>query len=170
MLVLGWHFQTSVRIHCNLRLPYEDQPENQRKYSAMPHIDSLLQECEGSKCVAEVNFCHRYWQIVLQESSQQMMSIQTPGAIYSPARVLQSVRDSGSSFQALMKNKFKANVLNLIPWIYNFLLYAKTEDHLLYGNKVSRRMRTDRFLGKRPQISFISDFHRVLRKTKIQHR
>lgn len=61
------------------------------------------------------------------------MSIQTPGGIYSPTRVLQGCTDSGKHFQAVTRDELENKVPNLIQWIDDFLLHAKSEDQLLYS-------------------------------------
>lgn len=40
--------------------------------SAMPHLQSKLQECEGSACFAKIDFCHGYWQVELDPKCQEM--------------------------------------------------------------------------------------------------
>ena len=99
--------------------------------SAMPHLESLMQEIQGSTCFANVDLAHGYWQIPLAEESQEMMSIQTPLGIYSSRRLLQGGSDSGNHFQAVLGEKFQGRVKNLIQWLDDFLFYSKDEEGLL---------------------------------------
>lgn len=82
--------------------------------SAILNFESLLQDCEGSKCFAKVDFCHGYWQLALENDSQEMMSIQTPCGIFSPTLVPQGGTDSGKHFQSVTSKKFELVVLNPI--------------------------------------------------------
>ena len=50
--------------------------------SAMSHLDSHLQDIEGSTCFANLDLTHGYWQVPLSKESQEMMSIQTPIGVY----------------------------------------------------------------------------------------
>ncbi len=99
--------------------------------SAMPHLESLLQDIEGSICFANVDLAHGYWQIPLAEESQEMMSIQTPIGVYSSRRLVQGGSDSGNHFQAVLGEKFQGRVNNLIQWLDDFLFFARDEEGLL---------------------------------------
>lgn len=99
--------------------------------SAMLHLESLLQYCEGSKCFANIYFSHGYWQIPLDKASQEIMSIQTPLGIYSPTRTLKGGTGSGNHFQAVTCEKFEGRVERILQWLKDFLLHAMNEDQLL---------------------------------------
>ncbi len=99
--------------------------------SAMPHLESKLQDVAGSTCFANIDLAHGYWQVPLAKESQEMMSIQTPLGVYSSRRLLQGGSDSGNHFQAVLQHKFDGRVNNMIQWMDDFLFYAKDEDSLL---------------------------------------
>ena len=99
--------------------------------SAMPHLESHLQDVAGSKCFASVDLAHGYWQVPLAEESQEMLSIQTPLGVYSSKRLLQGGSDSGNHFQAVLAQKFDGRVKRLLQWLDDFLMYAKNESQLL---------------------------------------
>ena len=99
--------------------------------SAMPHLESLLQDVEGSTCFASFDLAHGYWQIPLAKESQEMMSIQTPIGVYSSRRLLQGGSDSGNHFQAVLGEKFAGRVKRLIQWLDDFLFYSRDESGLL---------------------------------------
>eukprot|EP00171_Calliarthron_tuberculosum_P021957 IDg21957t1 len=60
-----------------------------------------------------------------------MHSIQTPIGVYTPTRMLQGGSDSGNHFQAVSQDKFEAAKIQMLQWIDDFLLYAKSEADLL---------------------------------------
>jgi len=99
--------------------------------SAMPHLESHLQDIEGSTCFANADLAHSYWQVPLSKESQEMMSIQTPIGVYSSKRLLQGGTDSGNHFQAVLQEKFDGRVKDFLQWIDDFLFYAKNEKELL---------------------------------------
>ena len=97
----------------------------------MTHLESLLQDIEGSKCFANKDLAHGYWQIPLAEESQEMMSIQTPIGVYAYRRLVQRGSDSGNNFQAVLGEKFQGRVKNLIQWLEDFLFYSRDEEGIL---------------------------------------
>jgi len=99
--------------------------------SAMPHLESHLQDIEGSTCFANADLAHSYWQVPLSKESQEMMSIQTPIGVYSSKRLLQGGTDSGNHFQAVLQEKFNGRIDKFLQWIDDFLFYAKNEKELL---------------------------------------
>ena len=99
--------------------------------STMPHLESDFQDIEGSKCFANVDLAHGYWQIPLAEESQEMMSILTPLGVYSSYRLLQGGSDSGNHFQAVLAEKFQGRVKRMIQWLDDFLFYVTGEGQLL---------------------------------------
>ena len=99
--------------------------------SAMPHLESQLQDVSGSRCFANLDLAHGYWQVPLSKESQEMMSIQTPIGVYSSRRLLQGGTDSGNHFQAVLQQKLDGRVEKYLQWIDDFLFYAKNENELL---------------------------------------
>lgn len=99
--------------------------------SAMPHLESSLQELSGAKCFAKLDLSQGYWQLALDESSQELMSIQTPQGVYTPTRLLQGGTDSGNYFQAILWPLFAENVRKFLQWVDDFLLHAANEEELL---------------------------------------
>ena len=99
--------------------------------SAMPHLESRLQDVAGSTCFANIDLAHGYWQVPLSKESQEMMSIQTPIGVYSSRRLLQGGTDSGNHFQAVLQQKLNGRVEKYLQWIDDFLFYGKNEAELL---------------------------------------
>lgn len=71
----------------------------------MSHIYSKLQNLSGKK-FANVDFCQGYLQLGLHEDSQKMILIMTPIVMYSPTRVPQDGKDSGTHFQSVISDDF----------------------------------------------------------------
>ena len=102
----------------------------------MPHMDSMVQECEGSIVMANIDFCHGSWQLGLHEKSQEIMSIQTPLGVYSPRRTLQGGMDSGNHFQLVTSKAFEGKMKRLLQWIDDFLLHAPSKKELLIDIRI----------------------------------
>ena len=98
--------------------------------SAMPHLESKLQETAGSRVYAKLDAPHSFWQLPLAQSSQEMMSIQTPAGVFTPDRLLQGGSDSGNHLQAELQHRF-SSIKKLLQWIDDFLLHAQTEVELI---------------------------------------
>ena len=98
--------------------------------SAMPHLESKLQETAGSRVYAKLDSPHSFWQLPLAKVSQEMMSIQTPAGVFTPDRLLQGGSDSGNHLQAELQHHF-SSIKKLLQWIDDFLLHAKTEAELI---------------------------------------
>lgn len=60
-----------------------------------------------------------------------MFYIQHPLVVYTPTRVIQGGSDSGNHFQAVTQEKFIDRVANILQWMDDFLIHAKTESEFL---------------------------------------
>jgi hypothetical protein len=99
--------------------------------SAMPNLEAMLQTTEGSSFYAKIDMCHAYWQLPLDKESQEYMSIQTPLGVHTPTRTLQGGTDAGNNFQASTSAVFRSLRENLLQWIDDFVIHARSEDQLL---------------------------------------
>lgn len=86
---------------------------------------------------------HGYWQVPLSPESQEMMSIQTPIGVYSSKRILQGGSDYGNHFQAVLQEKFEGQVVGMIQWMDDFLLFSKKENTLLNNVEGFSKVRQD---------------------------
>lgn len=98
---------------------------------AMPDLETLYRSIEGSSVFANIDMCHAYWQIPLDEGSREVMSIQTPSGVYTPNRILQGSTDAGNHFQAVTSRIFAELSSNMLQWLDDFLLHASGESELL---------------------------------------
>lgn len=99
--------------------------------SAMPDLEAMCRSVGGSKVFAKIEMCHAYWQIPLAADSCEIMSIQTPIGVFTPNRILQGSTDAGNHFQAVTACAFEPLTNNMLQWLDDFLLHARTESQLL---------------------------------------
>ena len=119
----------TLRLTVDLRVPNSMTVPIQ---AAMPHLESRLQDTQGSTCYANIDKAHAYWQLALEEDSQEIHSIQTPIGVYTPTRILQGGTDSGNHYQAVTSEKFsQAGVHKILQWLDDFLIYSTDENELL---------------------------------------
>jgi hypothetical protein len=69
----------------------------------MPHIESELYKVRGAMCFATFDLSSGYWQLKLDESSQECQPFITPDGIYTPTRVLHGTRNAVSHIQACIQ-------------------------------------------------------------------
>ena len=103
----------------------------------MPNLDVVSESIAGSKYFASLDFMKGYWQMPLHEDSQEIMSMVTDRAVYTPTRVIQGSSDSVMYFQSTMQNCFEAELYKcLIIWLDDFLAYAPTLEEFLEALRV----------------------------------
>lgn len=144
--------------------------------SAMPHLESSLQEVSGAKCFAKLDLSQGYWQLALHKNSQELMSIQTPQGIYSPTRLLQGGTDSGNYFQAVLQPVFAAKIAGrkFLQWVDDFLLYAAEERELLANisqffkacSQINLKLHAEKCTLFAREVTFCG---RLLSETGIRH-
>lgn len=98
----------------------------------MPNLDVDLERVAGSLFFGLFDFIKGYWQLPLDEASQEILSYMTHRKIYTPRRVPQGCSDAALYFQATMERCFTSLLYyHLLVWIDDLLLYAKTLDEYL---------------------------------------
>ncbi len=65
----------------------------------MPHLYSKIYDFAGSTCFAVLEFVSGYWQLPVDQDSQDACGIVTPNGVYSSTRVLQGLTNATSHFQ-----------------------------------------------------------------------
>jgi Reverse transcriptase (RNA-dependent DNA polymerase) len=85
----------------------------------------------GSKCFATFDLSHGYWQLQLDESSQECQSFITPDGIFSPTRVLHGTRNAVCHMQSSLQGIFAPLRERLLAWLDDLLLHATHEEMLL---------------------------------------
>lgn len=99
--------------------------------SAIPDLEGMYRSVVGSTVFAKIVMCHAYCQIPLDPESQYIMSIQIPLGLFAPTGILQGSNDAGNHFQSVTSLVFNEIDSNLLQWLDNFLLHAKSEKDLL---------------------------------------
>jgi Reverse transcriptase (RNA-dependent DNA polymerase)/RNase H-like domain found in reverse transcriptase len=97
----------------------------------MPHLESELSGLSGSKCFSTFDLSNGYWQLQLDEASQECQSFITPDGIYSPTRVLHGTRNAVSHMQSSLQGILHPLKGQLLAWLDDLLLHAADEASLL---------------------------------------
>ena len=73
----------------------------------MPLIDENLWKAKKAKFFFNVDFLKGFWQVLVDEKSQEYFSFMTPFGVYTPTRLPMGATDSPLYFQAAMSNIFE---------------------------------------------------------------
>lgn len=118
----------------NFRLTFDYRPINAATEPVawpMPHIDSELADLAGSKHFALIDFPSGYWQLPLDEDSQELLSFMTPTTVIQPKRCTQGAKNAGPNFQSKVEPLFAGIREFLKAWLDDFMLHNETEEGLL---------------------------------------
>lgn len=97
----------------------------------MPQLDSELQDMQDTKCYAVMDFTSSYWQMPLNQKSQEFHSVITPFGVFSPTRTLQGARNSAANFQSRVEPCFNSINERVKAWLDDFILFTRSEqEHL----------------------------------------
>lgn len=100
--------------------------------STMPHMRELLEYTKGKKHYGLFDLLKGFWQLPLDELSQELMSYITDSKIYTPRRVPQGCCDAAVHFQQIMEECFDPLLYEcLVIWIDDLLLFADDMDGYL---------------------------------------
>lgn len=98
----------------------------------MPNLEVVSECAGGAKVYASFDFLKGYWQMPLEKESQEILSMMTDMALYSPTRVPQGLLVAVMYFQSTMQNCFQERLYkSLIIWIDDVLCYSNTVVELL---------------------------------------
>jgi hypothetical protein len=98
----------------------------------MPNLDVVSENVAGAKIFALFDFLKGYWQTPLHKDCQELLSMVTDRAVYTPTRVIMGVIDAVMYFQSTMQKCFEERLYkSLIIWIDDLLSYATNVDDLL---------------------------------------
>jgi hypothetical protein len=64
----------------------------------MPNLETATAALAGDRCYASIDLCHGYWQMPLEDSSQECQSFITPDGVFTPTRVLHGQTNATSYF------------------------------------------------------------------------
>lgn len=116
------------------RLTFDYRPVNAATVPMtwpMPHIDSELSDMAGSLCFDVIDFVSGYWQLPLNESSQELLSFMTANMVVQPTRCTQGAKNAGANFQSKVEPLFTEIREMLKAWLDDFVLHCRTEEDLL---------------------------------------
>ncbi len=133
------------------RFTVDLRPLNRQKIPhvwTMPHLETMLSQLTGAECFATLNFCQGYWQLAMEESSQECCTVITPHGIFSTTRVLHGLTNAVSFFQRSIQSIYEDTELRnqLLQWLDDILLHAKTEYHLILFLHIFSKICRDRNL------------------------
>ena len=98
----------------------------------MPNMDVITESVSEAKAFARVDFLKGYWQMPLHEDSQEMCSMVTDLAVYTPTRVPQGSSDAVMYFQSSMQKCFEKQLYkSLLIWLDDILVYSKSIEDIL---------------------------------------
>jgi hypothetical protein len=69
----------------------------------MPNLETATAKLAGDTCYASIDLCNGYWQMALDEGSQECQSFITPDGVFTPTRVLHGQTNATSYFQSSLQ-------------------------------------------------------------------
>ncbi|KAE8908713.1 hypothetical protein PF001_g4709 [Phytophthora fragariae] len=111
--------------------------------AAVPNLVVVTSRVRGAQAMAKFDMFKGFWQLPLDEDSQEIFSIKTDEGVYTPTRVPQGAVDSAMHFQSTMQEVFGDMMNhNLLVYVDDVVLYAPTHDEFLVVlEKFFRRLR-----------------------------
>ena len=98
----------------------------------MPNLDVVSESVSNAKFFSSFDFMKGYWQTPLHKDSQEILSMVTDRAVYTPTRVIMGTVDAVMYFQSTMQECFKDRLYkSLLLWIDDLLSYAESPTGLL---------------------------------------
>jgi hypothetical protein len=97
----------------------------------MPHITDTLNNFQGSVLFCSFDFVHGYWQMLLDEDSQECQSIGTPFGVYTPTRVLHGTTNANMHMQAVVEHTLMDIRPNIASCLDDVSPHGKSETEYL---------------------------------------
>lgn len=97
----------------------------------MPNLESVMAELVGDTCYASVDLCHGYWQMGLDDESQECQSLVTPDGVFTPTRVLHGTTNATSYFQSTIRQLCIPIRDHVLQWQSELLFHCKDARELL---------------------------------------
>ena len=98
---------------------------------SMPHLLSETSDFAGSTAFAVIDFASGYWQLPVEEASQESQSIITPQGVYASSRTLQGSVNAAANFQGKVEPLYSCIRSHLKAWIDDFILHQRSFSELL---------------------------------------
>ena len=112
----------------------------------MPHFERAVSELAGYTAFATIDLCHGYWQMPLEESSQECQSFITPDGVFTPTRVLHGQTNATFYFQSTVSALCLSLRDKILQWLDDLLSHCANAEQLL---------------GKLPAFFSICSKHRI---------
>jgi hypothetical protein len=117
------------RLVCDLRRVNE---KCQPVVWPMPNLETISEKFKNAKIFFCIDAHKGYWGIPLAKESQEIFSIMTDRAVYTPRRTLQGALNSAAHFQSRMTKIFEDLIEKYMTcWIDDLLGFADSEEELL---------------------------------------
>jgi hypothetical protein len=97
----------------------------------MCDMRSCAHRLAASACSASADFSKRYWQLALDEDSQECQSFAAPDGVYTPHRDLHGQVSAPACAQAAVRIVFQGLADKLLSWLDGLLLHCRDADDLL---------------------------------------
>jgi hypothetical protein len=97
----------------------------------MKNLESCSPQLAASACYASAGFSKCYWQLALDEDSQECQSIVAPDGVYPPRPVLHGQVGATACAQAAVRIMFQDLADKLLSWFDDLLLHCRDVDGLL---------------------------------------
>jgi len=125
----------------------------------MPRVDEILPLLGGSAYFTKLDMKSGYWQIPVDEDSQEKLSFTVPGhGLYSCSRMPFGLRNSSATFQACMNGVLRGCEKYAIPYVDDILIFSKNlEDHIRHIQNVFDRLRENTLKLKLSKCSFMEE-------------
>jgi hypothetical protein len=96
----------------------------------MKNLESCTHRLAASACYASADFSKCYWQLALDEDSQECQSFVAPDGVYPPRRVLHGQVNATACAQAAVRIMFQDLADKLLSWLDDLLLHGRDVDGL----------------------------------------
>jgi hypothetical protein len=97
----------------------------------MKNLESCSPQLAASACYASAGFSKCYWQLALDEDSQEGQSFVAPDGVHAPRRVLHGQVRATACAQAAVRIMFQGLADKLLSWLDDLLLHFRDVDGLL---------------------------------------
>ena len=98
----------------------------------MPNVEQELMKLKDSRCFANFDLSAAYWQLPLDEQSQESQTFITPDGLYSPTRVLHGTTNAVSYLQSSIQSIIPTELAqHSLSWLDDILLHTTNIDQLL---------------------------------------
>ena len=122
----------------------------------LPKPDDLFATLAGGKQFTKIDLTHAYQQMNLEESSRELVTVNTHKGLYRYTRLPFGVASAPAMFQKTMDVVLQG-LPNVICYLDDILVTGKTEDeHLANVERVLERLQQYGIRAKKAKCSFLS--------------